>query len=284
MKERSLKLFEALAYSNFIVALGAASLGYLNTMILALPQHQILTAFLFTSTFLIYNLQRRLTLSNDKQAETELEKWNERNKNIVNLLTLISLAFSLYFYLKLPFNVALVVIPLAVISFAYVLPFKNGYSLRELPYLKVLIVSFSWAITTVILPILSADANHLFLESTPYLLIVSIMAFVFAESLPFDIRDLYIDQKNRLKTIPLGLGVKKSLILSVLCFSLTLSCMLYLHLEGTISSLILWCFALSVAVALLLFLKIKTGMSHLYYALLLDSVLFLPLSFYLLLS
>jgi 4-hydroxybenzoate polyprenyltransferase len=284
MKKGLIRLSESLAYSNFIVAMGAASLGYINSVILALPKHQILVAFLFSSTFLIYNLQRRLTLSKNKRAETQLERWNEKHRNFMNILILLSLAISLYLYLKLPTQVAVIVIPLAVISFAYVLPFKNSYSLREMPYLKVLFVSFSWAGATVILPIMAADANQLLVKPTVHLLALAIMAFVFAESLPFDIRDIYVDRKNRLKTIPIGLGIKKSLYLSSFSFALALISMFYLYVEGTLSAPILICFALSMAVALVLFLKIKTETPHLYYAFFLESVLLLPLSFYLLIS
>lgn len=284
MKKGIIRLSESLAYSNFIVAMGAASLGYINSLILTLPNQQTLIVFLFSSTFLIYNLQRRLTLSKNKRAETQLEKWNEKHRNLMNMLILISLALNLYLYLKLPTQVAMIIIPLAVISFAYVLPFKNNYSLRSMPYLKVFFVSFSWAGATVILPILAAAANQLLIKPTVHLLALAIMAFVFAESLPFDIRDIYVDRKNKLKTIPTGIGIKKSLILSASAFVLALCFLVYLHIEGTLSASILVCFGLSMAVALLLFLKIKTETSQLFYAVILESVLILPLSFYLLIS
>ena len=101
----------------------------------------------------------------------------------------------------------------AFFSLAYVLPVFGGKRLRDLPYIKIFTIAFIWAFVTVILPtqeynnILDNHLRWMFLERT---------LFIFALTIPFDIRDIDVDTKTNVKTIPLSIGVQKAKYLGIL--------------------------------------------------------------------
>ncbi|MBC7391190.1 MAG: UbiA family prenyltransferase, partial [Opitutaceae bacterium] len=93
----------------------------------------------------------------------------------------------------------------------YYVPIR-GVRLRNVPFLKIFIISINWAVATVLLPIYSSDYIH---QRMPvYFLMFERFLFIFAITIPFDIRDLDHDQANNLKTIPRVMGVQNALILS----------------------------------------------------------------------
>lgn len=94
----------------------------------------------------------------------------------------------------------------------YYLPLGVIGRLRELPFLKVFLISFTWAVATVLVPLVfaghelfSLDILWLFLERFVFLLAVTI---------PFDVRDIRTDTAGGLVTLPARLGLKGSLYLS----------------------------------------------------------------------
>lgn len=103
---------------------------------------------------------------------------------------------------------------LGTLSFFYPLPlpFKNNknqqpYRLRDFPFIKIFLISFTWAATCVILPAIQAQLIipiHLFFLQ---------FLFIFFITIPFDINDMEIDSLNKIKTIPNLLGLTKTLIL-----------------------------------------------------------------------
>jgi 4-hydroxybenzoate polyprenyltransferase len=81
-----------------------------------------------------------------------------------------------------------------------------------LPYVKSISVSLVWAISTVILPYL--DGANTIEEFNLFYLFSERVLLIFALMVPFDIRDINDDKKIGLKTIPILLGEKKSIILA----------------------------------------------------------------------
>jgi 4-hydroxybenzoate polyprenyltransferase len=97
-------------------------------------------------------------------------------------------------------------------TFFYYLPLGVIGRLRELPFLKVFLISFTWAVATVLLPlayiiypVFSLDILWLVLERFIFLLAITI---------PFDVRDIRIDAAKGLVTLPSKLGLKGALYLT----------------------------------------------------------------------
>ena len=109
-------------------------------------------------------------------------------------------------------SILLFLFPFGILSLIYNVPIvhraENIIRLREMPYLKIFLISLIWAVVTVMVPakdlgidIFSHEIGIVFLRR---------VLFIFALALPFDIRDAQKDSLRHLKTLPVILGEKKS--------------------------------------------------------------------------
>ena len=124
----------------------------------------------------------------------------------------------LFFFLK-PKTQLFLVIP-ALLSVAYVLPlFGRKRRLRDFHWIKIFLIAIVWGVVTVILPAL----EDFYLKSLPvWLMFLERCLFVFAITIPFDIRDLKIDAHTDVKTLPAHFGVRRSKTLAYIALLLVL--------------------------------------------------------------
>lgn len=125
--------------------------------------------------------------------------------------------FPLVFFLNTSSKILL--ISLAITSVAYSLPIftihDKHFGLRNIPGVKLFLIAAVWSLSCVLLPILelesSVEASVSMNDSI--LLIAKRFLFIAAITVPFDIRDLFQDKTNELKTIPVILGERKALLI-----------------------------------------------------------------------
>ena len=100
-----------------------------------------------------------------------------------------------------------------MLTLLYAIPFLSGFhkNLREVSYLKIVVVALVWSGFTVLIPVLDAG-----IEFSIQLVLVAIQRFliVVVLILPFDIRDVKYDAIS-LQTIPKKIGVEKTKKLGV---------------------------------------------------------------------
>ena len=113
-------------------------------------------------------------------------------------------------------------IPFTLVTVLYAVPFLSGFdkNLREVSYLKIIVVALVWAGFTVLIPLVDADKE---ITLNVFLLILQRFLIVVVLILPFDIRDVMYDAIS-LQTIPKKIGIEKTkkLGLMLLIFSLVL--------------------------------------------------------------
>ncbi|MDQ3190270.1 MAG: hypothetical protein M3Q58_01615 [Bacteroidota bacterium] len=227
------RIFDFIIFSNVFVSFCAASLVFATKIILQLKGDFYLEFFVFFSSLAVYNFQR-ITF-----PETEVfvflsirHKWTLANSKLLFLLTVFSLIISVLIFLFCFTNKtgsAILLLPFAFISIWYALdlhrvfPFlKNKFKrLRLVPYLKIGLIALTWTAITVWLPIIEYRLN--LLSDQTFILTLERLLFIFAITLPFDIRDMLQDKAFQLKTIPLALGIERTKYLSyftLLIFSL----------------------------------------------------------------
>ena len=101
-----------------------------------------------------------------------------------------------------------------IIAITYSIPvlgFKSKkYSLRTAPYVKLFALVIVWMLMTVIFPLKEINIDR----PEVLLIILERLCFLFAITLPFDIRDMEMDREQQVLTIPLKYGWKHSLMLS----------------------------------------------------------------------
>ncbi len=215
-------LIKVLTYSNLFVSICVASFTHLTYIISNLPQDNLMVVLLmvFSFTFFTYNGQRLFRLKKNPPPENLSDhlKWVIKYKNLLTFFSVLFGSIGLvctYFISPYCF---ITLIPMGILSIFYVVPIIPFYSksptLRDLPYLKVFVIGLVWSLVIVWLPVLNSPFSSNTIYGSLELPQLQVFLFVIAITLPFDIRDINFDKANNLKTIPLLIGVKKTIILS----------------------------------------------------------------------
>ena len=199
-----------LLYSNFWIAACATAMTLQTYFILeGRLVWSPLIGFVFSSTLFLYALHRIVGLVK-VQPFTNKGRYQviSKFKSHILVYALLSGCLSAYFFFQLKYQTHLMLLIPGLISLAYVLPiFAKKRRLRDLPFIKIFLVAVVWAWVTVMLPFIEQGAP---LQSSLWLMLLERACFIFAITLPFDVRDLEVDKHNNVKTIPSTIGIKKT--------------------------------------------------------------------------
>ena len=219
-----MKLIRFLIYSNVYIALAAFVLTIASQVQFGEQPYVYPYVYLvFFSTVLEYNfIQFYSILTRSKLKQAYNHQW--LNKQIMWYYVFIFLCF-LGFLLSLvniEYKLILVFMPLALITFLYSIPSphlnKRFFKIRQIPYLKIFLISFVWSGITVLLPAIHSvnKLNNVHV----FLIFIERFLFLFAITIPFDIRDMEDDIKDGIKTIPILKGKENSIQYSTLALVL----------------------------------------------------------------
>ncbi len=210
--------------SNIYISLAAVLLTVEAQIQLGMqPQWHPYLFIIFFATMLEYNFHRLITLLTRKETLiSEKHTWLRNNiKSFYILMTISVIGFFIAFLFAKK-QVVITLLPIGIITIFYSLPiFKTKaklFRLREISILKIFLISAVWALSTILLPVIQAE-KHFDFANILWMLIER-MLFVFAITIPFDIRDMQSDENAHLKTIPNLIGEKKAIQLAVLALLL----------------------------------------------------------------
>ena len=127
---------------------------------------------------------------------------------LVSVLSLIGFGFVFF---RLQPKSQLLFLILGVITFLYAIPMgvKMPHNLRSIGGVKIYIIALVWAMATVVLPVLESQQT---LVADHWVLVLQRTFFVIVLMLPFEIRDLDVDQVH-LSTIPQKIGIRNTKII-----------------------------------------------------------------------
>lgn len=191
-------------HSNIFIALAAAGLTFQTQIELGLDLSLKPYLFLvFFATLFDYNLHRLNTMVFYPESLKENKyKWLRENKSLFLFIVFISVSGFILSLLFAKKEVLLMLIPFAGLTLFYTVPFYKTkgrtYKLRDLPYLKIFLISGIWAGITTLLPLAETDVDMSSIEMLNIFIIRFL--FIFALSIPFDIRDSETDFRNGLLT------------------------------------------------------------------------------------
>lgn len=214
-----MKIINTLINSNIYIALAALCLAIETQIQLnCKPQFHPYLILIFFATLIEYNFNRFVTLLTYKKSlpTQDFQRRYRKYKRFYALITFSVLGFTLAVLLANVY-VLLTLIPIACITVLYSLPqFKskwNKLNLRQIPYIKIFLIAFVWSAVTILLPVVK---QHTAInQPTIWFMLLERFLFVFAITIPFDIRDMEADKQSNLKTIPLHLGKGKALAISI---------------------------------------------------------------------
>jgi len=264
MRKWLIPLIDLILYSNFWIALAALAMT-LQTQLFLLGklQYSPYWVFVFSGSLFLYALHRIVGLEKAKPfQESGRYQVIVTFKHHIQVYAALSILVSAFFFFLLPWPVQLSLFLPALLSLAYVIPVLKGKKrLRDVHFVKVFLIAIVWTWLTVFLPALELGLEQ---QLSTILMCLERVCFVFAITIPFDIRDLEIDQFNKVKTIPSRYGIKKSKAIALFLLAMALG-FAYLNLYTLgISAWQFLAYLLSSLVAAVLIMK-STGERHDYY-------------------
>lgn len=220
MKKLLQPAFDFLLFSNVFMSLCAVAQGLLTFYLIGTKPVYSVLGLLFTSTLGIYNFS--ILISQPKQPEKSDYKrvrWFFSHYRLMVTFTIVSLLSLIPFFFLVTTESKILLIFLAVLSFGYGLPLftigEQKFGLRNIPGLKLFMITLVWTMSCVLLPILEAQAKYLAVISMrdTTILVAKRFLFIAALAIPFDIRDLFDDKQSGLKTIPVAWGEKNAYLI-----------------------------------------------------------------------
>jgi 4-hydroxybenzoate polyprenyltransferase len=221
------EIMDFLLYGNIFIALCAAFQTWMTCRLLYIDMEgKPLTLFVFAATFFIYNIHKPITFFLKKDfINNERFLKTKAYAAPLSIMCFIAAMICLDAFFRFSWSAQYVVIGLAIFSLAYVLPIlplpQKGVSrLKDLPYIKIFVIALVWSVDTIALPIVQLRGT---LHIVHYQMMLERAAFVFALTIPFDIRDMVWDKATDVKTIPLSIGIKKAKLWANIALIISLS-------------------------------------------------------------
>lgn len=203
-------------YGSWWVSIGAAALTWLSWSEMGgtgIPL--VMVCFVLGATLIIYNLNMLSGLKDLRKRGTASVRhiWcldhEEAMKAYLGAGILLA---GVAFFLLRP-TAWLLMTPAAVAALLYVFPVVRGIKLREFGLYKIFLIATVWAVVTVGLPATQSDTFPPIHEVM--WLFAERWLFIFAITVPFDVRDLTTDAQKGVRTLPSVFGWKKSLTAAV---------------------------------------------------------------------
>jgi hypothetical protein len=191
-----------LVYSNIWVACCVFGLTISAEVLFGATNFKV-SQFVFFATIFTYNFQRIVRLR--KEQKHARNDWVNEHILAIYLLILFGGLMSLYRFIDFRLNTQIAIIFLGGLSILY------PFGLRKIPFSKIFIISFVWAVSTMLLLVIE---NNIPISQNIRWHLIARFLFVFSITIPFDIRDLKYDAKN-LRTIPLFFGALKSRFIAI---------------------------------------------------------------------
>lgn len=241
------------------------------------PQFHPYLFLIFFATLFDYNLHRLITVLTNKEAlNSDKHSWVLRNNTLFYWLVILSVGGFLWALLDADREVLYTLAPIALLTLFYSLPIfknkKNIFRLREIPCLKIFLISFVWSAATIFLPIIQSGRYHD--KENIIAMLAERFLFVFAITIPFDIRDMLADGKEGLKTIPLLIGKKNALLLANMVLLLFMILCLF-HYANTPLWWLNGAFIISAITTFIFINSKKLQVKHLYHYGILDGTMLL---------
>lgn len=209
------RIVDFFIFSNLFIALAAVAFTMESQIQIGLPPQIHPYLFLvFFATLFEYNSHKLVTILVNKESLKEPKfDWIRRNLRLFYAIAFVSVAGFLVVTLFAKWTVLISLFPLGILTLFYSFPVyikgRRLFRLREFPFVKIFIISFVWSATCIVLPIIQSNVKVDILQLM--LFILERFLFVFAITIPFDIRDMESDKQNKLKTLPLLVGAKRAL-------------------------------------------------------------------------
>lgn len=212
------KLLNFYLYSNLHIALAATALTLYTYRVHQLIIDYAYLLFVFSSTLLLYAVHRAIGIRKTQEAPKN-DRFDiiESYRKHIFFYALVGLIGSTLCFLQFERSLQIKLILPIFLSGLYAIPLIGKKRIRDFHYIKIFLVAVVWSWISFSIPhstkeISILEYSFLFIERA---------FFIFAITIPFDIRDIKTDRLNQVKTLVHGLGVRNSKILSLFLLTTT---------------------------------------------------------------
>ncbi len=206
-----------LAYSNIYIAIAAASQTALYLIIHDIKLNIELLLFTFFSTIIVYLFAVGYPNKKHSNDQNNRIAWLSNNSKLVHIIMLTSVISCTILINYLDHKIEILLVAAFALLYNIRIKAVKFYGIRSLPFLKILSIALVWIMVCNVYP---AIIYHLELSSDELIRIALKFLWIIALTIPFDIRDIYIDQQQNLITIPSILGEANAYSLSYFMFIL----------------------------------------------------------------
>ena len=271
-------MFYFIVRSQIFIAVAAVALSIETQVQVGLsPKLEPYLLSIFFATLLAYNLHSwaiSLRISESKKEDHQhLEKKATKTLTVLLMVSIIGFSISC---LLLKQQICITLLPIAFITFFYSVPIarinNRAFTLRDIPLIKTFLIAGVWTATTILVPLIQSEQP--FSELQIYPLLIERFLFVFSIAIQFDIRDMHADKGSGIKTLPLLIGKKNALKLSVaaLIIFIVMSIVQYTNLK---MYYLIPAFLISAIVTLILIVNKKIREAKYFHSYFLDGSLLL---------
>src|ERR1700754_192564 len=217
MKKLFQSAFDFLLFSNIFMSLCAVAQALLTFQLIGAKPMFTVLGLLFTSTLGIYNFCILITRPTQPEASPyKRVRWFFAHYRLMVTFTIVSLLSLIPLFFLITTESKILLIFLGCLSFSYSLPLftvgDHKFGLRNIPGLKPFLITLVWTMSCVLFPVLEVlhrHINDISMRDTT-IMIAKRFLFIGALTIPFDIRDLFDDRRQGLKTIPVAWGEKNA--------------------------------------------------------------------------
>jgi len=211
------KLFDFYLNSSIHVALAVFSFVKITEIYYNLALHENLKYFIFFATITGYNFVKYFGIAKFHHRSLT------QDLKIIQIFSFVCFVLMCFYGFQLSIKTLFLLAGFGLLTILYAIPFLSGFqkNLRNISYLKIVVVGLVWAGVTVVVPVFNShditDYSIISLQFSQRFLLVCVLF------LPFDIRDIKYDAIS-LQTIPKKIGIKntKKLGFVLLIFALVI--------------------------------------------------------------
>lgn len=226
------KFIDLILYSNLFIALGALCMVWQVEWIMGVfDPYSRLAWFMFFSTLFVYAMHRIVgfTIIEKKLENRRIQVIRKFQLHII-IYAIISALAGLYLAFQLRWETLLSLLIPTTVSILYIVPiFGRGKRLRDLPFVKLFAIGIVWVCALVVTPLIDLEVQ---LQLDHYLLMIEKLFFIIGITIPFDIRDIEVDRLYKIDTLPLHLGVTRSIRIATVLLLLASSLVGFLLIRG----------------------------------------------------
>jgi 4-hydroxybenzoate polyprenyltransferase len=268
------KLSNLILYSSLWISACAAALVTFTYDVTGSGEHpRMYAGFVFCGTLVLYTVHRLVGLERVKQFRDQGRfAIIEQYKSHILLYGFLGAVGGLYFLIHLSWTVVLWLLLPAFVSMMYVVPLGKYRRWRDYPMIKIFLIAAVWSLLTGVIPYVQTGMATL---PTTLLVFGERASFIFALTIPFDIRDIYVDKASDVPTIPSSIGIRGAKVLALAVMMIWAACILVLIGVHIYQSNLLVPFLVCWLIAVLLIWNALPGMDDHYYSGLVDGMMFL---------